>query len=174
MTGTNVGIEPSTVSADGKLDVMAYNDLSITAGMENSSYSYKSSSVGGGFFGKKKTEILTENHQRLKVGNVRGLLCAAHSLCLSLSGGGKSGRCLFLSLCLRGLGRFALVGGVFGLDRLVMHQRQDGAFVVHEFRAGERVDVVSAGDGDIKQLIGLAAMRRYPDWENKSAPFFAL
>ncbi|AXO14571.1 hemagglutinin repeat-containing protein [Thalassospira indica] len=62
MTGTNVGIEASTVSADGKLDVMAYNDLSITAGMENSSYSYKSSSGGGGFFGKKKSESLTENH----------------------------------------------------------------------------------------------------------------
>ena len=62
MTGTNVGIEASTVSADGKLDVMAYNDLSITAGMENSSYSYKSSSGGGGFFGKKKSESLDENH----------------------------------------------------------------------------------------------------------------
>ena len=62
MTGTNVGIEASTVSADGKLDVMAYNDLSITAGMENSSYSYKSSSGRGGFFGKKKTESLNENH----------------------------------------------------------------------------------------------------------------
>ncbi|HBU99642.1 hemagglutinin repeat-containing protein [Thalassospira lucentensis] len=62
MTGTNVGIDASTVSADGKLDVMAYNDLSITAGMENSSYSYKSSSGGGGFFSKKKSESLDENH----------------------------------------------------------------------------------------------------------------
>lgn len=61
MTGTNVGIEASTVAADGKLDVMAYNDLSIVAGMENSSYSYQSSSGGGGFFGKKKTESLNEN-----------------------------------------------------------------------------------------------------------------
>lgn len=71
MTDTNVGIEASTVSADGKLDVVAYNDLSITAGMENSSYSYKSSSGGGGFFGKKKNESLTENHLTVKVGNVR-------------------------------------------------------------------------------------------------------
>jgi len=62
MTGTNVGIDASTVAADGKLDVMAYNDLSITAGMENSSYSYQSSSGGGGFFGKKKSESLDESH----------------------------------------------------------------------------------------------------------------
>ncbi|SIT00861.1 filamentous hemagglutinin [Thalassospira xiamenensis M-5 = DSM 17429] len=54
MTGTNVGIKASIVSADGKLDVMAVNDLSIVAGAENSSYSNKSSSGGGGFFGKKK------------------------------------------------------------------------------------------------------------------------
>ena len=47
MIGNNVGMGAFTVSADGKLDVMAYNDLSITAGMENSSYSYKSSSGGG-------------------------------------------------------------------------------------------------------------------------------
>ncbi|KEO58789.1 hemagglutinin repeat-containing protein [Thalassospira permensis] len=62
LSGTNVGIEASTVSADGKLDVMAFNDLSIVAGAENSSYSSKSSSGGGGFFGKKKSESLNESH----------------------------------------------------------------------------------------------------------------
>ncbi|WP_417829799.1 hypothetical protein [Thalassospira sp.] len=74
MTVSNVGIDASTVEADGKLDVMACNGLSITAGMENSSCSYKSSSAGGGFFGEKKTESLTENHLTIKVGNVRDLL----------------------------------------------------------------------------------------------------
>tara|TARA_Y100000782_G_C10178212_1_gene262784 strand:- start:54 stop:278 length:225 start_codon:yes stop_codon:yes gene_type:complete len=74
MTVSNVGIDASTVEADGKLDVMAYNDLSITAGMENSTYSSKSSSGGGGFFGKKKSQSLNESHLTIKIRNVRGLL----------------------------------------------------------------------------------------------------
>ncbi|WP_276654204.1 hemagglutinin repeat-containing protein [Thalassospira lucentensis] len=62
ITGTNVRIDASTVSADGTLYVMAHNDLSIVAGAENSSYSYQSSSGGGDFFGSSKSESLDESH----------------------------------------------------------------------------------------------------------------
>ena len=48
-------------------------------------------------------------------------------------GEGKAGMCLFCRTFFDGLGRFSLVGGVFGFDRFVMHQGQDGAFIVHEF-----------------------------------------
>ncbi|MBC07896.1 hypothetical protein [Thalassospira sp.] len=80
MTGTNVGIDSSAGAADGKLDVIAYNDLSVAAGMENSSYSPVSSSGGACFFGKKKSESLTENHLTIKVGNVRDG-CVPHIPC---------------------------------------------------------------------------------------------
>ena len=55
-----------------------------------------------------------------------------------------------------GLGRLAVIGGVFGLDCLVMHQRQDGALVIHEFRAGQGIDVARARDCDIKRLLDQA------------------
>lgn len=54
------------------------------------------------------------------------------------------------------LRRFAVVGGVFGLDCFVMHQRQDGALVIHEFRAGQGIDVTRTFDVDIKRLLDQA------------------
>ncbi|BDW89394.1 hypothetical protein [Thalassospira tepidiphila] len=74
MTAPDVGAMHQLYCGVCKLDVMACNCLSITAGMERSSYFPELSSGAIGLFGKKRAESLTENGLTINVGNVRDLL----------------------------------------------------------------------------------------------------
>ncbi|AMW35845.1 filamentous hemagglutinin N-terminal domain-containing protein [Haematospirillum jordaniae] len=61
LSGTDIGIEASRVSADGRLDVVAGNALSVAAGAQASRYASSSTSKGRGLFRKKKTEHVNES-----------------------------------------------------------------------------------------------------------------
>ncbi|NKD78112.1 hypothetical protein HEQ60_10115 [Haematospirillum sp. H1815] len=61
LSGTDIGIEASRVSADGRLDVVAGNALSVAAGAQASRYASSSTSKGRGLFSKKKTEHVNES-----------------------------------------------------------------------------------------------------------------
>ncbi|NKD86609.1 filamentous hemagglutinin N-terminal domain-containing protein [Haematospirillum jordaniae] len=61
LSGTDIGIEASRVSADGRLDVVAGNALSVAAGAQASRYASSSTSKGRGLFRKKKTGHVNES-----------------------------------------------------------------------------------------------------------------
>ncbi|NKD56002.1 MULTISPECIES: hemagglutinin repeat-containing protein [unclassified Haematospirillum] len=61
LSGTDIGIDASRVSADGRLDVVAGNALSVAAGAQASRYASSSTSKGRGLFRKKKTEHVNES-----------------------------------------------------------------------------------------------------------------